>query len=61
MPLKIKLHAVPYLKGLIYGKDIPGRYALGGSFMEGVAQTLSSLRPFELLKCVAALFFRPHP
>ena len=25
MPLKIKLHAVPHLKGLIYGKDKSGR------------------------------------
>ena len=47
MPLNIKLHAVPHLKGLIYGKNIPGSLERGSTFIEGVAQKLRQLRPFQ--------------
>ena len=62
MPLDINLHAIPHLKGLIYGKIISCRQEHGSIFIEEVAQKLRPLPhlDFEVLKDVAALILKPQ-
>ena len=40
MPLKIQTHTVPYMKGLIYGQNIPGRQERDSTFTKNKTKML---------------------